>query len=800
MLIFYDKIFLKNNNENDLLRHHIIVSLTTNRKGIKSFCLDEMIKSLLKQTLKPYKILLSMNKNNKIYINDFLKLMIKKNILEVIFVKEDLKYFNKYYYIPKKYKKYIIIVFDDNTSLESQSLENFFKSYLLYPNAISARRVYKMTFNEKWLLKPFKFWEKDYKREKFPKFHLFAIHGDGALFPPNVLHFPSNFIHFFKKVIKAHDYIIKYFELNKNLKTVFVNSTRHFFPLKIDYYQKYNRIFLISPNEFQLKNDFGKKFKYNSYNNIIKKKVKISNITENYFLNNKNYNNITKDTLLISMTSYPARIVGIYEVFLSLLYQSVDIGLYQCFLTLAKDEFINGEKDLPVKLQKLISNGWIKLIWYHNIFSHKKLIPIIQIYPENDVLVVDDDIKRIHNFIEIFQKEHQLYPTDIICGNLAFHFNNKINLERLKGYKGKNVGEINPVPNIIFQTARPANGFGGVLYPKHTFSDKRFFNETLFMNISPTSDELWQYAFIIIENKIIRQTSIIIDNSINIIKNSQNLKTSLFRVNKDKYRLINNKLISLFPEYKNNSLKRQKKILVSLSSYKNRFKKLILSLKSIFNNSMKPSKVVLTILNEDFLFFKKKLKKMFNNDSIELIVTNIDLLSHNKYFEVMKKYRDYAIIIISDDLIYTSDLIKSLYDSYVKNPNCIHARCVNKFMYENNNVLPYEEWLKEYTFEFNPSFYLSSVSRGGVLFPPNILNISDDNINDIYKCINEEEIYIKYLSLKRNIKIIWVPNKFCSGVEQLTYNNNQKNILNMKNRIEKLNVSCINLFKLIKKR
>ena len=67
------------------------------------------------------------------------------------------------------------------------------------------------------------------------------------------------------------------------------------------------------------------------------------------------------------MTSYPARISGIYEVFISLLNQSADISSYQCFLTLAKEEFINGEKDLPINIQKLILNGWIKLIWYHNI-------------------------------------------------------------------------------------------------------------------------------------------------------------------------------------------------------------------------------------------------------------------------------------------------------------------------------------------------------------------------------------------------------------------------------------------------
>lgn len=399
------------------------------------------------------------------------------------------------------------------------------------------------------------------------------------------------------------------------------------------------------------------------------------------------------------------------------------------------------------------------------VYSHKKLIPIIQKYPDNDILIVDDDIIRINHFIELFQKDHKIYPTDIICGIFMYYFDINIEMKRLNGYKTENFGIINAVPNIIFQTSRPANGFGGVLYPKYTFSDKRFFNESLYMNLSPTSDESWQYAFNVIENKILRQTSFIIDNSLNRVKNSQ--QKNLYTINKNKYSLINNNLINFFPEYKINSLQRQKKIIVSLTSNKNRLKNLNLVLESIFNNTMKPSKIVLSIYKDDVSFLTKYLKDMINTKHIELIVTNIDLKSHKKYFYVMKKYRDYAIITIDDDIIYTNNLIETLYNSYLQYPNCIHARHVHKIITRNNKVLPYKKWLKHYTYELNPSFYLFAVSGGGTLFPPNILNISDENIDEIYKCITSDNIYLKHLSMKRNIKVKWVPNKFLFGLEQL---------------------------------
>ena len=106
---------------------------------------------------------------------------------------------------------------------------------------------------------------------------------------------------------------------------------------------------------------------------------------------------------------------------------------------------------------------------------------------------------------------------------------------------------------------------------------------------------------------------------------------------------------------------------------------------------------------------------MIKSKIIELIVKDIDLKLHKKYFDVMKKYRDYAIITIDDDIVYTNDLIETLYNSYLKYPNCIHARSVDKMIVSNNKVLPYVKWLKQYTFELYPSFYLFAVQRRSII-------------------------------------------------------------------------------------
>jgi hypothetical protein len=46
------------------------------------------------------------------------------------------------------------------------------------------------------------------------------------------------------------------------------------------------------------------------------------------------------------MTTCPSRIYKMDDVFISLLYQTIDSSAYQIVLTLANEEFINKEKDL----------------------------------------------------------------------------------------------------------------------------------------------------------------------------------------------------------------------------------------------------------------------------------------------------------------------------------------------------------------------------------------------------------------------------------------------------------------------
>lgn len=510
------------------------------------------------------------------------------------------------------------------------------------------------------------------------------------------------------------------------------------------------------------------------YKDVINEKVIIPKKIKDYYFNTKNIHEITEDTLIISMTSYPPRINIVDEALLSLLYQSANTNSYQCFLTLAKSEFSQGEKDLPQNLQTLIKNGWVKLLWHSNIYSHKKLMPVLQHYPNNDILIVDDDIKRPYNFISIFQEDHKKYPTDILCGVFLYFFGNHLIINKMRGYTSKAFGDFNPVPGMVFPSSRPANGLGGVLYPKHCFTDQRFFDESLFMKYSPTSDESWQYMFLIIENRTIRQVSKIIDYSNNLIEGSQNV--ALYKTNNSKYPLINEVLFKEFPEYKINLLKRQRKMIISVTSDKEGFINLYNTLTSILHNSMQPSKIILTIYTEDYPYLPKNILQLINNNKLELILSYNNIKQHLKYFEVMKKYRDYAIITINDNTLYSKDFIKSLFKSYLEYPNCIHASKVNPFLISDSPICSYEEDKElDKNSSIKPSSQFMAITDHGTLFPPDILTISDDNIEEIQKCIDDVDLYLKYLEVNKNVRTVFVPNLLCPKLNNSSLKEKEEN-------------------------
>jgi hypothetical protein len=229
-------------------------------------------------------------------------------------------------------------------------------------------------------------------------------------------------------------------------------------------------------------------------------------------------------------------------------------------------------------------------------------------------------------------------------------------------------------------------------------------------------------------------------------------------------------------------------IVVSLTSFPPRFRTLHLAIKSILNQKMKPDVILLCLAKEEA-------KNEFDlPDSIidlkkyglQILYIEENLKPHKKYLYAMKNYPNSIIITVDDDIMYDKNLIKDLYDSYLKYPYAVSARRVHKIIKDkNNNILPYTDWLYEYKKEKKPSLDLIATGVGGILYPPCLLPPETFDTEKIKKlCLNADDIWLKFMELKNNIPVVCAKGR---RIHPYTITNTQKITLQKNIRNKKLN-------------
>ena len=232
------------------------------------------------------------------------------------------------------------------------------------------------------------------------------------------------------------------------------------------------------------------------------------------------------------------------------------------------------------------------------------------------------------------------------------------------------------------------------------------------------------------------------------------------------------------------------KIIVSLTSFKTRLLTIDRVIDSILEGTLIPDKIVLTLFYKDYYLISKEINEYFIKKNIELIIVNIDIRPHKKYFFSMQKYPYDIIINIDDDILYEKSTIESLYYNYLKFPYYISARRVNLIKYNKTTgkALAYKYWLKDYTLLKKPSFDLLATGVGGILYPPNILKINYSLIYDLDNCITSDDLFLKHRENLFKIKTVWVPNNYLMGVKTIHKQGlyNGENIINNDKCLEKL--------------
>ncbi len=202
-----------------------------------------------------------------------------------------------------------------------------------------------------------------------------------------------------------------------------------------------------------------------------------------------------KEDVIVSLTSFPARIDYVYLTIESLLRQTELPG--KIVLWLSKDQFHSNE----VVTQSLLrlQNDIFSIQYVDgDIRSHKKYYYAFLQYPEKTIITVDDDIIYPPRLIEQLVNTSHSFPQSIIS-----------NVARTISYKDSKLESYS-----MWKFSCPSSskdnvqiGVGGVLYPPNCLY-KDCLSLKLSQRLAPSADDLWLNAMARLNNtKIVKTAS-----------------------------------------------------------------------------------------------------------------------------------------------------------------------------------------------------------------------------------------------------------------------------------------------------
>lgn len=194
--------------------------------------------------------------------------------------------------------------------------------------------------------------------------------------------------------------------------------------------------------------------------------------------------------VIISLTSYPARMNSIMYTLRSLMTQTVKPD--KIILWLTEEQYPRREADVPLEILNLRKYG-LTIGWYDRpIRSYTKLIPTLQQYPDAIIVTADDDIQYRRDWLEGLYNAYLKNPK--VVHTYASH--------RVT-FSGNDIIPYNEWNDIKTESTSFANlimGVCGVLYgPNLLHLD--VLDEENFMKLAPTVDDLWFWAMAV-KNKI----------------------------------------------------------------------------------------------------------------------------------------------------------------------------------------------------------------------------------------------------------------------------------------------------------
>ena len=229
--------------------------------------------------------------------------------------------------------------------------------------------------------------------------------------------------------------------------------------------------------------------------------------------------------VIISLTSFPARLNTIWQCIESLKRQSVTPE--KIILYLSKEQV--SQSELPSSLVNEEDDLFEIRMVDGDIRSHKKYYYAMKEYPDKIIVTTDDDVFYPPFMLSSLLEAHAQYPEDVVANNThVIKHSNSVVAPYIEWYNlPSNQDQIDTTPNQI------QIGIGGVLYPPNSLN-RDALDMDLARELSFLADDLWLFAQTIIGGHRVIKTKLNTDTIIPIaIKNDKTLTSENVLQNKN---------------------------------------------------------------------------------------------------------------------------------------------------------------------------------------------------------------------------------------------------------------------------
>lgn len=194
------------------------------------------------------------------------------------------------------------------------------------------------------------------------------------------------------------------------------------------------------------------------------------------------------EKLIVSFTSFPARIDNAWIVVKTMLLQSYTPD--KILLWLSKDQFPNSDS-IPVSLRTLEGDIFEIRMVEGDIRSHKKYLYVFQMFPNDLIVTVDDDIFYPQNLLKGIVECHKENPDAVIC-NYGLYVTQSENGSLLPYKKWKRN------KSLLSKDFFFGSGGGTLFQPTKLYKDVT--NIELALKLTPTADDVWLNAMVRLAN------------------------------------------------------------------------------------------------------------------------------------------------------------------------------------------------------------------------------------------------------------------------------------------------------------